>query len=123
MRVSIARALVTDPQLLLLDEPFAALDDLLRQRLNEELSRLWCEQGWTAALVTHNVSEAVFLAKRVLVMAADPGRIVATIPVPFEFPRQWDLRETEAFTQVVADVTRCLRSVESMPDVAAETVL
>ena len=121
MRVSIARALVTNPQLLLLDEPFAALDDLLRQRLNEELHRLWCDQRWTVALVTHNVAEAVFLANRVLVMAADPGRIVAEIHVPFESPRDSDLRSTASFSQIVADVSRVLRTTESPSGVQLET--
>ncbi len=121
MRVSIARALVTNPQLLLLDEPFAALDDLLRQRLNEELHRLWCDQRWTVALVTHNVAEAVFLANRVLVMAADPGRIVAEIRVPFPSPRDFDLRSSAAFSQIVADVSRCLRLTESPRGDQAET--
>lgn len=120
MRVSIARALVTNPQLLLLDEPFAALDDLLRQRLNEELNRLWCEQRWTAAFVTHNVAEAVFLASRVLVMGSNPGRVVAEIAVPFGSRRDWELRETGDFVRIVADVSRCLRTADLTHDVPAE---
>lgn len=109
MRVSLARALVTRPQLLLLDEPFAALDDLLRQRLNEDVHRLWQEQRWTAVLVTHNVAEAVSLANRVLVMAAHPGRIVADVPVPFQGPRDFAFRSSLEFAKVVADVNDCLR--------------
>ena len=122
MRVSLARAVITQPQLLLLDEPFAALDDLLRQRLNEDVHRLWREQGWTAVLVTHNVAEAVFLANRVLVMASRPGRIVADVRVPFGNSRDYELRSSYEFAQVVAEVNRWLRINESAsePVFAAE---
>ena len=87
MRVSLARALVTHPDILLLDEPFAALDDMLRQQLNEDLLSIWQEQRWTALFVTHNVAEAVFLSQRVLIMSAHPGRIVEAIEIPFGYPR------------------------------------
>ena len=109
MRVSLARALVTHPELLLLDEPFAALDDLLRQQLNEELLRIWTEQHWTGLFVTHNVAEAVFLSQRVLVMSASPGTLVADIAVPFEHPRDSDLRSTPEFARLTGEVSRCLR--------------
>jgi NitT/TauT family transport system ATP-binding protein len=115
MRVSLARALVTGPDLLLLDEPFAALDDILRQRLNEELHRLWCAQTWTAAFVTHNVAEAVFLAGRVIVMARDPGRIAAEVAVPFPRRRDPDLRANPEFARLVGEIGRVLRHVAGEP--------
>ncbi len=109
MRVSLARALVTKPELLLLDEPFAALDDLLRQQLNEELLRIWTEQRWTGVFVTHNVAEAVFLSQRVLVMSKSPGTIIADIAVPFGHPRDLDLRSTAEFAKLTGEVSRRLR--------------
>lgn len=109
MRVSLARALVTHPDLLLLDEPFAALDDVLRQQLNEELARLWQSQRWTAVFVTHNVSEAVFLSQRILVMSARPGTIVADIAVPFDYPRQPELRADADFARLAGQVSGRLR--------------
>lgn len=109
MRVSLARALVTHPELLLLDEPFAALDDLLRQQLNEELLRIWTAQSWTGIFVTHNVAEAVFLSQRVLVMSKSPGTIVADIAVPFEHPRDAELRSTPEFARLAGEVSRSLR--------------
>lgn len=109
MRVSLARALVTHPELLLLDEPFAALDDLLRQQLNEELLRIWTEQRWTGIFVTHNVAEAVFLSQRVLVMSKSPGTLIADIAVPFEHPRDPDLRSSPEFAKLTGEVSHRLR--------------
>ena len=108
MRVSIARALVTRPQILLLDEPFGALDEITRQRLNEELLRLWQEDHWTSLFVTHNVSEAVFLSQRVLVMSARPGRILADIPIPFPYPRSPYLRSAPEFIRIATGISRQL---------------
>lgn len=109
MRVSLARALVTQPDLLLLDEPFAALDDILRQQLNEDLVRLWQDAGWTAVFVTHNVAEAVFLSQRILVMSARPGTIEAEIPIPFDYPRHPELRGQAEFARLTAEVSTRLR--------------
>lgn len=109
MRASLARALVTRPDLMLLDEPFAALDDILRQQLNEEILRIWNEQRWTAVFVTHNVSEAVFLSQRILVMRPRPGQIVADIHIPFDYPRNAELRSRPEFAELTGRVSRELR--------------
>jgi NitT/TauT family transport system ATP-binding protein len=109
MRVSIARALATSPRLLLMDEPFAALDEMARDRLNEELLRLREEQKWTAVFVTHSVAEAVFLSTRIVVLAPNPGRIHATFPVHLPWPRTADLRTAPAFDSYVTRASHALR--------------
>jgi NitT/TauT family transport system ATP-binding protein len=113
MRVSIARALATNPRLLLMDEPFAALDEISRDRLNEELLRLRTEQKWTAVFVTHSVAEAVFLSTRIVVLAPNPGRICATLPVELPRPRTGGLRETPEFEAMVAQISHALRGAIS----------
>ena len=87
MRVSIARALVTAPRLLLMDEPFAALDEITRHRLNADLLALWERTGFTVVFVTHSVFESVFLSQRIAVMAARPGRVLSEIAVDAPYPR------------------------------------
>lgn len=111
MRVSLARALVTRPSILLMDEPFAALDDLLRNQLNEQLLDLWQQQQWTTLFVTHNVAEAVFLSQRILVMHAQPGRIVADMEVPFAYPRRGPLRSDPDFARFCGEVMDKLAGV------------
>ena len=108
MRVSIARALATNPGLLLLDEPFGALDEITRQRLNEELLKLWERDHWTGIFITHNVYEAAFLADRVLVMSARPGRIIADLDMPFSHPRDKDLRHDSAFVDIAHQISNQL---------------
>ena len=113
MRVSVARALATTPRLLLMDEPFGALDEMTRDRLNEELLRLRAEQSWTAVFVTHSVSEAVFLSTRIIVLAPSPGRIAQQIEIDLPFPRTSLTRESERFESYVTEVSRALRGVHS----------
>jgi NitT/TauT family transport system ATP-binding protein len=97
MRASIARALVTRPRVLLMDEPFAALDDITRQKLNGDLLQWWAEQHLAALFVTHSVAEAVFLAQRVLVMSARPGRVVAEVAIDEAYPRVPAFRTSQRF--------------------------
>ena len=105
MRASIARALTTEPDLLLLDEPFAALDEFTRGRLNEDLLSLWQTQHWTGVFVTHSIREAAFLSDRIIVLSSRPGRVVADVSVPFSYPRSVHLRDDHAFTDLCATVS------------------
>jgi NitT/TauT family transport system ATP-binding protein len=108
MRVSIARAIVTGPQLLLMDEPFAALDEFTRFKLNDDLLELWQRNRWTVVFVTHSIREAVFLSDRVIVMSPRPGRIVDDIAVDLPSPRDPALRLGHIFADQCARVSQAL---------------
>ena len=92
MRASLARSLVMEPDIFLFDEPFGALDEITRERLNDELLGLFQRKGFGALFITHSISEAVFLSTRVLVMSQRPGRILESFDIPFPYPRSHDLR-------------------------------
>jgi NitT/TauT family transport system ATP-binding protein len=108
MRVSIARALATRPAILLMDEPFAALDEITRNKLNDDLVALKCELGATVVFVTHSVYESVYLSDRIVVMAPRPGRIVAEIDVPAPLPRDEDFRLTPVYGETCRATSRAL---------------
>jgi NitT/TauT family transport system ATP-binding protein len=109
-RVAIARALALDPAILLMDEPFGALDEMTRERMNLELHRIWARTGTTVIFVTHSIPEAVFLSTRVVVMSARPGRITTVVPIDLGRERTVDTREMERYFQLVTEVREALRA-------------
>ncbi len=108
-RVAIARALAFDPKLLLMDEPFGALDEMTRERMNLEVMRIWRETGTTVVFVTHSIPEAVFLSTRVVVMSSRPGRINRIVDVDLPQPRTFETRESERYFALVTTVREALR--------------
>jgi len=109
-RVAIARALALEPAILLMDEPFGALDEMTRERMNTEVLRIWQQTGTTVVFVTHSIPEAVFLSTRVVVMSARPGRITRVVDVPLPHPRNEETREDPRYFRLVTEVREALRA-------------
>jgi NitT/TauT family transport system ATP-binding protein len=121
-RVSIARALALEPSILLMDEPFGALDEMTRERMNAEVQRIWERTGTTIVFVTHSIPEAVFLSSRVVVMSPRPGRIVRVIDIDLPRPRTDDTRETARYFALITEVRETLRGRRGGPAAPASGV-
>jgi NitT/TauT family transport system ATP-binding protein len=115
MRVSIARALVTRPKLLLMDEPFAALDEITRFKLNDDLLELWQKFAWTVVFVTHSVFESVYLSERIVVMAARPGRVTADLAVDVPYPRGETFRTSTRYNELCRQTSEALQAAMAAP--------
>ena len=113
MRASLARSLVMAPSVFLFDEPFGALDEITRERLNDELLQLFVTKRFASLFITHSIYEAVYLSTRVLVMSARPGRIVGDFRVPFDYPRSPDLRYEPAFAELTGELSHTLRGAHA----------
>jgi len=114
-RVALARALVHDPKILLMDEPFAALDAMTRETMNLELQRIWLEQHKTVLFVTHGIAESVFMSDRVVVMTPRPGRVAAVIDIPFPRPRSLQLLGSPEFAALAAEIRSVFHASETTP--------
>ena len=113
MRASLARTLTLEPPVFLFDEPFGAVDEITRERLNEETLALFQREGFAGLFITHSISEAVFLSTKVLVMSARPGRIVEQYDIPFDYPREPELRFDPEFTRISGEISHTLRGAHS----------
>ena len=113
MRASLARTLTLEPPVFLFDEPFGAVDEITRERLNEETLALFEREGFAGLFITHSISEAVFLSTKVLVMSARPGRIVGEYDIPFDYPRSPDLRFDTEFTRISGEISHALRGAHA----------
>jgi len=113
MRCSLARSLTLKPPLFLFDEPFGAVDEITREKLNEDTQQLFKQEGFAGLFITHSISEAVFMSTKVLVMSARPGRLVDEFDIPFEYPRKPDLRFNADFAELCGKVSVALRGSHS----------
>jgi NitT/TauT family transport system ATP-binding protein len=113
MRASLARTLVLDPSVFLFDEPFGAVDEITRERLNDEVIQLFERDRFAGLFITHSISEAVFLSTRVLVMSARPGSIVASYDIPFDYPRRPELRFEPEFARISGEISASLRGAHA----------
>lgn len=122
-RVALARALIRDPAILLMDEPFGALDAMTREAMNVELQRIWANDKKTVVFITHSIPEALFLGDRVIVMTARPGKVAKTVEVPFARPRGLDLFGSPEFANMAADVRALFTEGESFDSSGTPTML